>query len=162
MPFCILRPKKKIPWIEEVTAPNASPYFPTANITIFTSAFCQGAQSTCPQQRLLLPAFMWTGWLDDWKGKCNCWRDMWRDESIEFLPGPQYTCIKFCLNLFFFPKHSILKELLWQQTDCSFFLCAGTMCSFTHNWHAFIIGLSHLAVVHKSTVELKIQPFICW
>jgi len=29
----------------------------------------------------------------------------------EFLPGPQYTCIKFCLNLFF-SKHSVLKELL--------------------------------------------------
>jgi len=37
VPFCILRPQKEIPWIEEVTALKASPYLPTANITIYPS-----------------------------------------------------------------------------------------------------------------------------
>jgi len=48
VPFYILRPQKEIPWIEEVTAPKASPYLPTANITVYPSAFCQGAHSTGP------------------------------------------------------------------------------------------------------------------
>jgi hypothetical protein len=39
VPFCILRPQKEIPWIEEVTAPKVSPYLPTANITIILP-FC--------------------------------------------------------------------------------------------------------------------------
>lgn len=30
---------------------------------------------------------------------------------LEFLPGPQYTCMKFRLNLFS-SKHSVPKELL--------------------------------------------------
>jgi len=102
VPFCILRPQKEIPWIEEVTAPKASPSLPPANITIILP-FCVLSKS--PEYLSIAKVVTASIHVNRMAGQlvgesvpvggiCG-----WVD-PLEFLPGPQYMCIKLCLDLF--------------------------------------------------------------
>jgi hypothetical protein len=61
----ILRPRKEVLWM--VGDDIARGFLP--------STYC--CISLCPMSAFSLAIFLWTEWLDYWRGKCNASREMW-------------------------------------------------------------------------------------